>query len=81
MVFGWGILARGLIEIVPVARDKVVETSDDAVLVVDRRGRVVDANPMARQTLEEATPSSTAAQTMLSPTTGSTSWLYRRAAG
>lgn len=56
VAFGWGILARGLIEIVPVAREKVVEISKEAVLVIDRTGRIVDANPSARGLLEGPIP-------------------------
>ncbi len=56
VVFGWGILARTLVEIVPVAREMVVETSSDAVLVLDQEGRIVDANPSAVEILEGPVP-------------------------
>ncbi|MBC7500176.1 MAG: diguanylate cyclase [Herminiimonas sp.] len=38
---------RGLLDLVPIARDAVVELMNDAVLVVDRKNRVVDLNPAA----------------------------------
>jgi PAS domain-containing protein len=38
-----------LFDVVPVARDQVVEYLTDGVLVLDRRGRLVDANPGARR--------------------------------
>ncbi|AKF11104.1 sensory box histidine kinase/response regulator [Sandaracinus amylolyticus] len=43
----WG---RGL-EVVPVARERIVEGLSDAVLVVDARDRVIDANAAARALL------------------------------
>jgi len=44
-----GIFRLGLLDVVPVGRDTVVETLDDAVVVVDERRRVVDFNPRARR--------------------------------
>lgn len=41
-------LRGGLLEIVPVARNLMFEEMDAAMFVVDRRGRVIDANPAAR---------------------------------
>ncbi|MCM3523418.1 PAS domain-containing protein, partial [Curtobacterium sp. P97] len=42
--------------VVPVARDQVVETMTDAVLVSDRDGRLVDLNPAARRLLRRVRP-------------------------
>lgn len=42
------------LDLVPVARDRVVEGMDDAVIVSDAEGRVVDLNPTARRVLGAA---------------------------
>jgi PAS domain S-box-containing protein len=41
------ILRFRLLDIVPVARDVVIESMDDAMLVLDLEGRVIDLNPAA----------------------------------
>ncbi len=41
----WGALRFHLFNLVPVARDTIVDNMSDGVLVVDKRGWVVDANP------------------------------------
>lgn len=46
-----GILLFHLVEIVPLARDLVVEDMRDGVIVVDPRGYILDANPAARKML------------------------------
>jgi diguanylate cyclase (GGDEF)-like protein len=56
LVAGWAVLRAGLLEVVPVARDQVVETMTDAVLVSDREGRLVDLNPAARRLLQRVRP-------------------------
>jgi len=48
----WGFFRFRLLDIVPVARDAVVEGMDDGVVVVDTEGRVVDLNPAARRILD-----------------------------
>ncbi len=40
----WAMYRFRLFNIVPVARDLLVETMDDGVLVIDRHGQIVDAN-------------------------------------
>jgi PAS domain S-box-containing protein len=47
----WGLFRFGLFDVVPVARNLVVEGMDDGVIVVDTHGRVVDLNPAAQRTL------------------------------
>jgi PAS domain S-box-containing protein len=47
-----GLFRTGLLRIVPVARSRVVETLGGAVIVLDPRSRVVDANQVAEQMLE-----------------------------
>ncbi|SFO46428.1 diguanylate cyclase (GGDEF) domain-containing protein [Geodermatophilus obscurus] len=41
----WAIFRGGLLRLVPVARDQVVDTVPDAVLVVDPAGILIDLNP------------------------------------
>ncbi|WP_051684025.1 diguanylate cyclase [Blastococcus sp. URHD0036] len=52
----WAIFRLGLLQVVPVARDRVVDTVPDAVLVVDPEGRVLDLNPAAVRMLERTRP-------------------------
>ena len=40
----WSIYRYHLVDIIPVARDIVIENMDDAILVLDNNNRVVDAN-------------------------------------
>lgn len=47
--FTWGIFRFHLIELTPVARDIVIETMPDGVIVLDLQGRIVDVNPAAQQ--------------------------------
>jgi len=56
LIAGWAVLRAGLLEVVPVARDLVVETMTDGVLVSDRAGRLVDLNPAARRLLQLVHP-------------------------
>ena len=51
-VLAWGLLRHGLLVMAPVARTIVVEEMRDAVLVLDRRGRIVDLNRAALDVLE-----------------------------
>jgi diguanylate cyclase (GGDEF)-like protein len=48
-LFAWGMFHLGMLDLVPVARDRVFEGMRDAVLVVDHLGRVLDFNPAARR--------------------------------
>jgi len=43
------ILQFGLLDLVPLARDAVVERMPDGVIVIDEQDRVVDINPAARE--------------------------------
>jgi diguanylate cyclase (GGDEF)-like protein len=60
LIAGWAVLRAGLLEVVPVARDQVVETMTDGVLVSDRAGRLVDLNPAARRLLQLVRPDAVA---------------------
>ena len=52
MAIASGLFRFQLLDIVPVARDKVIEGMSDGVLVVDLHDRVVDINPAARRLLD-----------------------------
>lgn len=52
----WALFRLGLLRLVPVARELVVDTVPDAVLVVDPEGRVIDLNPAAARMLERLRP-------------------------
>ncbi|MGL4173214.1 MAG: histidine kinase N-terminal 7TM domain-containing protein [Actinomycetota bacterium] len=47
LVLVWGFFRFRLHELVPVGRRQVVDRIPDSVIVLDRQGRVVDANPAA----------------------------------
>jgi PAS domain S-box-containing protein len=49
--FAWSIFSFGLLDLVPVARDKVLESMSDGVMIIDTQGRLVDANPVAMRFL------------------------------
>jgi PAS domain S-box-containing protein len=46
---GWSLYRYRLFDIMPVARDAVIESMDDAVIVLDVHDRVVDLNPAAQE--------------------------------
>ncbi|MBN1483155.1 MAG: PAS domain-containing protein [Chloroflexia bacterium] len=48
LFLGWGLLRYRLLDLVPVARDKVVEGMRDGVIVLDEQDRVMDMNPAAQ---------------------------------
>ena len=45
----WGLFRYGLLDIVPVARDTVIENMSDGVIVLDTQDRIVDLNPAAQR--------------------------------
>jgi signal transduction histidine kinase len=49
ILMSWALARLALLDLVPVARDVVVDRMTDGVLVLDGLGRVVDANPAARR--------------------------------
>ena len=51
MAFAWSMFRHRMLDIVPVARDYVIESMGDAMLVLDSQKNVVDINPAARQLL------------------------------
>jgi len=56
VVLVWGFFRRRLLDLVPVARDAVLEQMADGVLVLDVQDRVVDTNPAAAGLLGVAAP-------------------------
>lgn len=48
----WGLLHYRLFDVVPIARDLVLESLEDAVIILDAHDRVVDINPAARSVLD-----------------------------
>jgi len=50
LILTWGIYRFQLLNLIPVARHKLVETIRDGILVLDVHGRIVDLNP-AMQTI------------------------------
>jgi PAS domain S-box-containing protein len=47
IVFMWGILRYRLLDIVPIARDTVIQNMDDCVIIVDTDMHIIDLNPAA----------------------------------
>ena len=45
LVFAFALFRFRLLDLVPIARDRVLECINDAVLVLDLKGRIVDVNP------------------------------------
>jgi PAS domain S-box-containing protein len=53
MVVAWGLFRYGLFDIVPIAREHIVENMLDPVIVLDGNNRVVDINPSALDALDK----------------------------
>jgi diguanylate cyclase (GGDEF)-like protein/PAS domain S-box-containing protein len=51
VVLVWGIFRLRLLDLLPIARSRIVETMHDGVVVVDAYQRVVDLNPAAQRIL------------------------------
>jgi diguanylate cyclase (GGDEF)-like protein/PAS domain S-box-containing protein len=51
IVLVWGIFRLRLLDILPVARSRIVETMQDGVVVLDAYERIVDLNPAAQRIL------------------------------
>lgn len=50
-IFGWGILQYNLLRHVPLARNAIVESMKDGVIILDESKHVVDMNPAAQRML------------------------------
>ncbi|WP_339103016.1 histidine kinase N-terminal 7TM domain-containing protein [Haloterrigena salinisoli] len=51
ILYAVAILRYRLVDVVPIARDRVLDTVTDAVFVVDDEDRLIDANPVGRRLL------------------------------
>jgi PAS domain-containing protein len=49
VILAWGISRGRLFDLVPVARDILIESMGDCLLVLDDQNRVIDINPAARR--------------------------------
>jgi diguanylate cyclase (GGDEF)-like protein len=49
LIFAWTIFRFGLLDLVPVAREALIEQLADGVIVLDNQNRIVDINPAARK--------------------------------
>lgn len=49
VTFFWGVIRHQILELVPIARDAVIQSMKDAVFVLDLQDRVIDLNTAARQ--------------------------------
>jgi len=51
LVIGFGLLRFGLFDIVPIAREKIIEAIRDGIIVLDAQDRIVDMNHAMREIL------------------------------
>ncbi|MFC1959630.1 histidine kinase N-terminal 7TM domain-containing protein, partial [Chloroflexota bacterium] len=54
LIIAWSLFRYQFLDLMPVARDVVVENMNDVVIVLDNENRVVDFNPAVRQRLSMA---------------------------
>jgi hypothetical protein len=52
ILVAWALFRFRLFDLLPIARDVVVESLADAVFVLDLHGRLIDLNPAARQLVD-----------------------------
>jgi PAS domain S-box-containing protein len=52
----WALYRFGLLDIMPAARDAVLASMTDGVIVLDARSRIVEINPAAEQFLQQGSP-------------------------
>lgn len=52
LILGWGIFRYRLFELVPLARDMIIDNLRDGIIVMDQAGRIVDMNSSAQRLLE-----------------------------
>lgn len=51
LIIGWAILRHKLFDLIPIARDTILENLLDGIIILDNNKRVVDINPPARYLL------------------------------
>lgn len=56
LALAWGIFRYRLLDIVPIAREQVIDSMRDAVIVLDAQHRLVDLNPLAQHLLGLSRP-------------------------
>ena len=56
IIFTYALLRYRLLDIIPIARDVLIENMSDGVIVLDSQNRLVDFNPAALQSLELEQP-------------------------
>jgi diguanylate cyclase (GGDEF)-like protein len=56
VIYWWALFRQGMLQLVPVARSFVFERVTDALVVIDRDGRVLDLNPAAVQLVRRLQP-------------------------
>ena len=49
IIMAWGLFRYRLFDIKPIARDQIVETMWDGVIILDSNGRLIDINPAAQK--------------------------------
>ena len=49
LAVAWSLFRFRLLDIIPIAREAVIESMRDAVIVLDEQGRIVDLNPAAQR--------------------------------
>ena len=54
IVYAYAILRHQLMDLIPIARSRLIENMSDGVLVLDAQGRIVDINPAMKNFLEGA---------------------------
>ena len=54
-IYFWSVFRTRLFEIVPIARDLLIESITEGVVVLDTTNRVIDLNPAARRRSRTAT--------------------------
>ncbi|MCB2145342.1 MAG: PAS domain S-box protein [Deltaproteobacteria bacterium] len=55
VTFFWGVIRHQILELIPIARDAVIESMKDAVFVLDLQNRVIDLNTVAKQMISAKT--------------------------
>jgi PAS domain-containing protein len=61
LAFAWAIFRYRLFDLVPIAREKLIDGMDDGMLVLDDQQRVVDLNPAMARLLDIPTGRAVAA--------------------
>jgi PAS domain S-box-containing protein len=57
IIIAYSLFQYRFLDVIPIARDKLIENMKDGILVVDNQGRVVDVNQALKRLLDMKTPS------------------------